>query len=120
MFGVKGMFADARRQAMNALGRETVVHEGPANFLLRWEGVGGWLVLSHHWLVFASHSVNWRRGRLLVPVERIQEAMPQWARLLGLPLVPTILAVRTKGGREYQFVVRDRHYWAKVIHSLCG
>lgn len=120
MFGVKGTLADARRQAINTLDGEVLVHEGPANLLLRWEGVGGWLVLSHHWLVFASHRLNWRRGRLLLPIERIEEATPRWARLFGLPLFPTTLAVRTKGGREYQFVVRGRHYWAATIHSLCA
>ena len=120
MFGVKCMVAIARSQAINALGGEAIVHEGPANLLLRCQGVGGWLVLSRHWLVFASHRLNWRRGRLLLPIKRIEEAMPRWVRLFGLPLFPTMLAVRTEGGREYRFVVRDRHYWADVICHLCS
>ena len=120
MFGLKGRVGNARRQAINALDGEAIVHEGPANLLLRCEGVGGWLVLSRHWLVFVSHRLNWRRGRLLLPIERIEEATPQWIRLFGFPLFPTMLAVRTKGGREYQFVVRGRHYWAEAIGCLCS
>ena len=119
MFGLKGTVGNARRQAINALGGEAIVYEGPATLLLGCEGVGGWLVLSRHWLVFASHRLNWRRGRLLLPIERIEEATPRWVRLFGIPLFPTMLAVRTTGGREYQFVVRDRHYWAEAIGCLC-
>lgn len=119
MFGLRSLVSNARRQAINALGGEPIVHEGPANLLLRWEGIGGWLVLSPQWLVFASHRINFQRGQLLLPIERIQEATPSWVRLLGIPLFPTILAVRTKSLDSYEFVVHNRRYWSVLIHRLC-
>lgn len=120
MYGVMRSAADARCQAIGALDGDPLVYEGPANLLRRWEGVGGWLALSPQWLVFASHRFNWQTGRLLLPVAQIQEATPRWAKLFGLPLVPTVLAVRSKPGREYQFVVRGRQRWAELIRCLCA
>jgi hypothetical protein len=119
MFGLRSLVPNARRQAINALSGEPIVYEGRANLLLRGEGIGGWLVLSPRWLVFASHRLNFQRGQLLLPIERIQEATPSWVRLLGIPLFPTILAVRTKSVDSYKFVVYNHRYWAKLINRFC-
>jgi hypothetical protein len=119
MVGLPRLLTEARSQAWLALDGESIVQEGPANMLQPWEGVGGWLVLSPEWLVFMSHNFNWHTGQLLLPVARIRKVAACWGKLFGvIPVAPTTLAVRMAGGREYVFVVGDRHRWVSLIQCL--
>jgi hypothetical protein len=118
MFGLENLHDRLSRRAHEALDGEGVVIEGSANYFRGWEAVGGWLALSPQWLVFVSHRLNWHGGRLLLPVNRIRGAKCCWARFLGVPLVPSAIAVSMAEGREYKFVVNGRDQWVSAIVSL--
>jgi hypothetical protein len=115
MLGLTNWLDGLRARARYPLDGEPVVREGPANYLRRWEGVGGWLALSPHWLVFVAHRFNCRSGRLLLPVASIRSVSCCWAKLFGVPIVPNAIAVRTREGREYRFVVNGRRQWVRAI-----
>jgi hypothetical protein len=118
MFGLEDLHDRLSRRAHEALDGEGVVIEGSTNFFRGWEAVGGWLALSPRWLVFVSHRLNWHGGRLLLPVSRIRGAKSCWAQFLGVPLLPNAIAVSMVEGREYRFVVYERHQWVSAITSL--
>ena len=108
--------AEACGRAMEAAGPAPVHHNGPANWLRGWEGVGGWLAMTSQRLVFASHHFNWWTGVLLIETRDILRAELCWSRLFGLvPVLPNGLLVRTAVGRSYRFVVSDRQRWAEVL-----
>ena len=111
--------ADARRRAIGALADGANVLDGPANLFRGWEAVGGWLALSPDWLVFTSHRINWRVGRMLIPTTAMRCVWPCWTWVFGLVLVwPNSVAVETASGRVYRFVVGNQSAWVAALQSL--
>ncbi|GAC1605447.1 MAG: hypothetical protein NVS3B3_03340 [Aquirhabdus sp.] len=82
------------------------------------ETVGGKLCLTDQRLVFESHKINVQGGQVELELSNVQSSRPCWTRFLGLiPLFPNSLAVFTKQGKEYRFVLFGRHAWAAAIDA---
>ncbi len=97
---------------------EQVVKEGAANLQKNIETVGGKLYLTNQRLVFEAHKINFQGGTTEIELSNIQSLRPCWTRFLGiLPLFPNSLAVFTKQGKEYRFVLFGRHAWAAAIEA---
>jgi hypothetical protein len=90
---------------------ETVLHEGPANHFLHFEGRGGWLVLTAKRLAFRSHGMNLQNQPLDIPLCAIRSARAT----LTWGLIPNGLTVlKIDGGRE-RFVLSSRRVWESKI-----
>jgi len=97
---------------------EQVVKEGAANLQKNIETVGGKLWLTNQRLVFEAHKMNVQGGTTEIELSSVQSSRPCWTRLLGIiPLFPNSLAVFTKQGKEYRFVLYGRHAWAAAIEA---
>ena len=97
---------------------ETLIKDGPANLQRGIEAVGGRVHLTSQRLVFESHAVNVQQGTTAIPLESITGVRKCWTRFLNLiPLVPNSIAVATKEGKEYRFVVFARQSWIDAIHG---
>jgi hypothetical protein len=95
---------------------ERVIRESPANHFRRFEGVGGWLFLTDHRLVFKSHSLNIQRHEISLPFDMIVHAQPGMTAWV----FPNGLLVTTRDGRRERFVVEGRDEWAASIRSAVG
>ncbi len=97
---------------------EQVVKEGAANLQRNIEAVGGKLCLTSQRLVFEAHKINVQAGTTEVELSNVQSSRACWTKFLGLiPLFPNSLAVFTKQGKEYRFVLFGRHAWAAAIEA---
>jgi hypothetical protein len=97
---------------------ESVIREAPANLQRGIETVGGRLSLTTTRLVFEAHALNVQRGATEIELSAVKSANPCWTRFLGLiPLVPNSLAVTTKDGTEYRFVLFKRAAWRNDIEA---
>ena len=97
---------------------EAVVREGAANLQRGIETVGGKLRLTNQRLVFETHAFNVQRGTTEIELSDIASSQPCWTRFLGLiPLAPNSLAVLTKDGKEYRFVLFKRDSWRRDIEA---
>jgi len=97
---------------------ERIIREGPANLQRGIETVGGKLWLTSERLIFESHRFNVQTGATVVELSDIQSSEPCWTKFLGLiPLFPNSLAVHTKAGAEFRFVLFGRSAWAAAIES---
>ncbi len=97
---------------------ELVIKDGAANLQRGIETVGGWLYLTNRRLVFEAHKLNVQRGVTEVELSDIQSSQPCWTKFLGIiPLFPNSLAIHTKDGEEYRFVLFGRSAWASAIES---
>lgn len=97
---------------------EQVVKEGSANLQKNIETVGGKLYLTNQRLIFEAHKFNVQRGMTEIELSNIQALHPFWTRQWGLfPIFPNSLAVYTKHGEEYRFVLLGRSTWAVAIEA---
>jgi len=95
---------------------ETVIKDGAANLQRGVETVGGRIHLTSRRLVFESHAVNIQTGNTIIPLESITGVRKCWTRFLNLiPLFPNSVAIATKEGKEYSFVMSDRQSWIDAI-----
>jgi len=100
---------------------EQVIKEGPANLQKNIETMGGKLCLTNQRLIFEAHKFNVQRSVTEVELSNIQALRPCWTRQWGLfPIFPNSLAVFTKQGKEYRFVLSRRHKWAAAIKAQRG
>ncbi len=100
------------------LPNEHVIKEGAANLQRGLETVGGRLFLTSHRLVFEAHALNFQSSAVAVELERVQSTRACWTKFLGLiPLLPNSLAVYTKEGVEFRFVLFGRHAWDAAIQA---
>jgi hypothetical protein len=80
------------------------------------ETVGGKLYLTSQRLIFESHKLNIQTGVTEVPLQEIQSTEKCWTKFLGcIPLIPNSLAVSTKDGSVYKFVLYGRGSWAVAL-----
>lgn len=97
---------------------EQILKEGVANLQKNTETVGGKLCLTNQRLVFEAHKINVQGGTTELELSNIQSLRPCWTQFLGLiPLFPNSLAIFTKQGKEYRFVLFGRHAWAAAIEA---
>jgi len=97
---------------------EQVIKKGSANLQKNIETVGGKLYLTNQRLVFEAHKFNVQRGVTEVELSNIQAVSPCSTRQWGLfPIFPNSLAVYTKHGEEYQFVLFGRSAWVLAIEA---
>lgn len=97
---------------------EQPIKEGAANLQRGLETVGGRLFLTSHRLVFEPHAVNIQTRVATVELANVQSTRACWTKLLGLiPLLPNSLAVYTKDGTEFRFVLFGRHAWSAAIQA---
>jgi hypothetical protein len=97
---------------------ESVIRQAPANLQRGIETVGGKLCLTTMRLVFEAHAFNVQRGTTEIELSNVASANPCWTRFFGLiPLAPNSLAVTTKDGREYRFVLFKRAAWRSDIEA---
>jgi hypothetical protein len=95
---------------------EHIIKQGFANLQKGIETVGGRLYLTNQRLVFEAHTINVQGGTTEIELSNINTTKKCWTKFLGLiPLFPNSLAVFTKTGEEYQFVVFGRGKWAAAI-----
>ena len=97
---------------------EKFVKEGAANLQKNIETVGGKLCLTNQRLIFESHNLNVQGGVTEIDLSNVKSSLPCWTKFLGLfPVFPNSLAVFTKQGMEYRFVLFGRHAWAAAIEA---
>ena len=101
---------------------EKLVKDGAANLQKNIETVGGKLYLTNQRLVFEAHKFNVQSGVTEVELSNIQSSEKCWTKFLGfLPLFPNSLAIYTKQGKEYRFVLFGRGAWSAAIEAhKCG
>lgn len=97
---------------------EQIIKEGAANLQKGIETVGGKLCLTNQRLVFEAHKFNVKVGVTEVEISDIQSSQTCWTKFLGIiPPFPNSLAVHTKRGKEYRFVLFGRSAWASAIEA---
>jgi len=97
---------------------EQIIKKGAANLQKNIETVGGKLYLTNQRLVFEAHKINIQGGSTEIELVNIQSLEKCWTKYLGLfPIIPNSLAVYTKKGREYRFVLFGRGAWATAIEA---
>ena len=95
---------------------EQIIKQGAANLQKGIETVGGKLYLTNQRLVFEAHKINVQGGTTEIELPDILSSEKCWTKFLGfIPLMPNSLAVYTKAGKEYRFVLFGRGAWASAI-----
>ncbi|HEX8636946.1 MAG TPA: hypothetical protein VF692_02700 [Pyrinomonadaceae bacterium] len=93
---------------------ENIVKEGPANHLLKLEGVGGWIYLIDSRLIFVSHKFNIKNHELSIPLSEISIA--ESGKTLGI--LSNRLILNLKNGQIEKFIVNDAKNWANHIEKI--
>lgn len=97
---------------------EQLIKNGAANLQKGIETVGGKLYLTNQRIVFEAHKLNVQGGITEIELSDIQSSEKCWTKFLGIiPLMPNSLAVYTKSGKEYRFVLFGRGAWAAAIEA---
>lgn len=97
---------------------ERIVKQRAANLQKSHETVGGKLYLTNQRLLFEAHKINIQGGITEINLSDIQSSEKCWTKFLGfLPILPNSLAVNTKDGKEYRFVLFGRGAWAAAIDA---
>ena len=100
---------------------EKVIKQGAANLQKGPETVGGKLYLTNQRLVFEAHKINIQNSNTEINLSDIHSSEKCWTKLLGfIPIMPNSLAVYTKTGNEYRFVLFGRGAWAAAIDANRG
>jgi hypothetical protein len=113
-----GSFLELQKEKMKikdlSFEGEDIVFQGPANHFLKFEGRGGWLLLTNRRLIFRSHGVNIQNQPLEIPIAAVRSAVA--SRTLGI--IPNGLQVELLDGHHERFVVNQRNTWEQKISSL--
>ena len=97
---------------------EKLVKKGGANLQKGVETVGGYLYLTNQRLIFEAHAINIQGGNTLIDLSDIKSTEKCWTKFLNvIPLMPNSLAVHTKTGNEYRFVLFGRGAWQEKINN---
>lgn len=102
-----------RVDKMNLLNGEKVFFDVAANLFRGMEGVGGKLKVTNYRVVFESHALNFQTGTTEIPLSNIVEARKR--NTAGI--VPNGMAILTKDGMEYKFVVWNRSVLIDFINK---
>lgn len=97
---------------------ETEIKKGAANLQKNIESVGGKLYLTNERLIFEAHKINIQNASVEIELSNLQSTEKCWTKFLGLiPIMPNSLAVYTKEGKEYRFVLFSRSAWIAAIDA---
>tara|TARA_B100000963_G_scaffold56823_1_gene44856 strand:- start:1976 stop:2302 length:327 start_codon:yes stop_codon:yes gene_type:complete len=97
---------------------EELVKKGPGNLQKGVETVGGFLYLTNQRLIFEAHAINFQGGYTLIDLSNVESTEKCWTKFLNvIPLMPNSLAVHTKSGEEYRFVLFRRSAWQEKINE---
>ena len=98
---------------------EELVKKGGGNLQIGVETVGGFLYLTNQRLIFEAHGINFfQGGNTLIDLSDIESTEKCWTKFLNvIPLMPNSLAVHTKSGEEYRFVLFGRGAWQEKINE---
>tara|TARA_B100001250_G_C19791094_1_gene786531 strand:- start:1782 stop:2105 length:324 start_codon:yes stop_codon:yes gene_type:complete len=97
---------------------EKLIKKGGANLQKGIEAVGGYLYLTNQRLIFESHSFNVQTGNTIIDLSNINSIEKCWTKFLNvIPLIPNSLAVFSKEGDEYRFVLFGRSAWEIKINE---
>ena len=99
---------------------EKIVKEGAASFQKNVEIVGGKLFLTDQRLIFEAHKFNVQRGTTEIQLSHVRSTKKCWTRFFLIPMAPNSLAVHTKQGTDYRFVLSGREAWAAAINAGMG
>tara|TARA_A100001035_G_scaffold255329_1_gene229811 strand:+ start:583 stop:906 length:324 start_codon:yes stop_codon:yes gene_type:complete len=97
---------------------EELVKKGGGNLQKGAETVGGFLYLTNQRLIFEAHAINIQGGNTIIDLSDIESTEKCWTKFLNvIPLMPNSLAVHTKIGDEYRFVLFGRSAWQEKINE---
>ena len=97
---------------------EELVKKGGGNLQKGAETVGGFLYLTNQRLIFEAHAINIQGGNTIIELSDIDSTEKCWTKFLNvIPLMPNSLAVYTKTGDEYRFVLFGRSAWQEKINE---
>ena len=97
---------------------EKNIKHGSANLQKNIETVGGKLSLTNERLIFVAYQINVQNASIEIELSNIQSSEKCWTKFLGLiPIMPNSLAVYTKEGKEYRFVLFGRAAWSAAIEA---
>ena len=91
---------------------ETILHSSPANHMRGLEGVGGFLYLTSHRLLFRPHSFNIQKEELSVPLSTIGTvsfSKKTWG------LLSNRLTVTDNSASQYAFIVYYPKVWVEKL-----
>jgi hypothetical protein len=95
---------------------EDMIRDGMASIQRGIETVGGNLYLTTQRLIFESHALNIQTGKTIIPLGDVKDVQTCWTKFLGLiPVFPNGLAVSTKTGETFRFVLFSRTEWMRAI-----
>jgi hypothetical protein len=97
---------------------EQIVKKGGVNLQKGLETVGGHFYLTNQRLIFEAHAMNIQGGNTLIDLSDVDSTEKCWTKFLKvIPLMPNSLAVHTKSGEEYRFVLFGRDAWQEKINE---
>lgn len=97
---------------------ESLIKKGAANLKKGIETVGGYLYLTSQRLIFEAHAVNFQGGNTIIDLSNIDSTDKCWTKFLNLiPLMPNSLAINSKTGEVYKFVLFRRNTWEVKINE---
>jgi len=102
-----------RKNGPSNTGGQRIITDGPCNHFVGKEGVGGWMYLTEHDVIFVSHKANVHVHSLTIPLDTISEV--NFYRSLGI--VPNGLSITTHTGEVERFVLYNRKDWARAIEK---
>jgi len=97
---------------------EELIKKGAGNLQKGAETVGGFLYLTNQRLIFEANAINIQGGNTIIDLSNIDSTEKCWTKLLSvIPIMPNSLAVHTKTGDEYRFVLFGRGAWQEKINE---
>jgi len=99
---------------------EELIKKGGGSLQKGVETVGGFLYLTSQRLIFEAHAINIQGGNTIIDLSDIESTEKCWTKFLNvIPLMPNSLAVHTRTGDEYRYVLFGRSDWQeKINHNL--
>ncbi len=92
---------------------EKVEIESSANLFRGKEGVGGKIFLTNKKVIFKSHKINIQKGQIEIEYKDIIEVIERkTARLIN-----NGIQIKTKDGKEYNFVVNEREKYIEKLNE---
>ncbi|ERJ12310.1 GRAM domain-containing protein [Haloplasma contractile] len=98
----------------DVLDTETVIYDGEASSLKRFEAVGGWLFLTSDSLLFKSHKLNIQTHETEIDIREIATVTTGKT----LKIVPNKLIIEKIDGKTLKFTVNNRKVWVEKISEL--
>ena len=97
---------------------EQFIREGRASLNKDFETVGGKLYMTDQRLRFEPNYFNTNIKVLEEELTNIHSLRKCWSKILGfIPILPNSLAVYTKQGKEYSFLLFGRDKWAMDLEN---